>query len=169
MGRLKNPSRFRALVVDDEADIRELLEITLQRMGGTTLSAATVADALRQLKQDDLDLCFTDMRLPDGRGLDILRYIQQHRPELPVAVITAYGNAQDAVDSLKSGAFDFVSKPVDLAGLKRLVEAALKLERAPPAALKNYHSSQLIGRAPSIQKLREMAAKLARSQAPVYI
>ncbi|MGH8530739.1 MAG: sigma-54-dependent transcriptional regulator, partial [Nevskiales bacterium] len=114
-------------------------------------------------------LCFTDMRLPDGRGLDILRHIQQHRPELPVAVITAFGNAQDAVDSLKAGAFDFVSKPVDLPGLKRLVEAALKLERAPSAALKNYDSSQLVGRAPGIQKLRELAAKLARSQAPVYI
>ncbi len=169
MGRVKTATRFRALVVDDEADIRELLEITLQRMGGATVSAANVAEALRHLKQDDFDLCFTDMRLPDGRGLDIVRHIQQHHAELPVAVITAYGNTQDAVDSLKLGAFDFVAKPVDLTGLKRLVETALKLERTPAQTAKGDTAAQLVGKAPGMQKLRELAAKLARSQAPVYI
>ena len=113
-----------ALIVDDEADIRELLELTLMRMGLKTVAAATVAEARHAMAAQTFDFCITDMRLPDGRGLELVREFHQR---LPVAVITAYGNAEMAVESLKAGAFDFVSKPVDLAALRKLVEAALQL------------------------------------------
>jgi two-component system response regulator PilR (NtrC family) len=156
-----------ALIVDDEADIRELLEITLSRMGLRTHGAGTLAEARSLLEEHEFDLCFTDMRLPDGDGIGLLTYMQRRHPGLPVAVITAYGNAQAAVESLKAGAFDFVSKPVDLQALRKLVDAALKL-RAPalPAAT---GEGSLLGSAPAIDSLRGMVERLARSQAPVHI
>src|SRR5882724_6912319 len=116
-----------ALVVDDEADIRELLEITLARMGISTFAAATLAEARASLAGKRYDLCITDMRLPDGNGISLVQHIQEKHPQVPVAVITAYGNAQAAVESLKAGAFDFVSKPVNLEVLRKLVDTALKL------------------------------------------
>ena len=158
---------FRALVIDDEADIRELLEMSLRRMGGDTLAAAGVGEAKELLADEALDLCFTDMRMPDGNGFDVLAYIAQHRPELPVAVITAYGNVDDAVESLKAGAFDFVSKPVDVKALTRLVDKALKLEK--PAAQPKPSKHDLVGNTAAIESLKQLIAKLARSQAPVYI
>jgi two-component system response regulator PilR (NtrC family) len=154
-----------ALIVDDEADIRELLEITLSRMGVRTESAATVADAKSLLAQHAFDLCLTDMRLPDGNGIALVSHIQRERPGLPVAVITAHGNAQAAVESLKAGAFDFVSKPVNLQVVRKLVDTALKLR--PPAS--SDGDGGLLGRAPSVQALRDMVSRLARSQAPVHI
>jgi two-component system response regulator PilR (NtrC family) len=160
-------TKAHALIVDDEADIRELLEITLARMGLRTHGAATVREARQLLDEHEFDLCFTDMRLPDGDGIGVLQHIQRHRPGLPVAVITAYGNAQAAVESLKAGAFDFVSKPVDLSALRKLVDAALKLRAPatpPPAA-----DGGLLGRAPAVDNLRAMVERLARSQAPVHI
>ncbi len=166
---MSNPSaasRFKALVIDDEADIRELLEITLQRMGGDSIAVPDVKSALQQLKNGSFDICLTDMRLPDGRGLDIVRHIQEHYPDLPVAVITAYGNVEDAVESLKAGAFDFISKPVDLATLQGLVEKAVSL---PKSESRQQDLPELIGESASIQQLRGLIAKLARSQAPVYI
>ena len=159
---------FRALIVDDEADIRELLEITLQRMGGDTLAAANVSEAKQILANEALDLCFTDMRMPDGNGFDVLKFIQDNRPELPAAVITAYGNVPDAVESLQAGAFDFVSKPVNLQALKDLVNKALKLENAA-AKSKSDEDLELIGNTAAIENLRGLINKLARSQAPVYI
>lgn len=158
--------RFRALVIDDEADIRELLEITLQRMGADTWSAANVAAAIELLESQEFDICLTDMRLPDGSGMDILRHIQAHLPQLPTAVITAYGNVEDAVNSLKAGAFDFVSKPVDLNSLQALITKAVSLPKQTAPANK---TPQLIGSSPSIERLRVLISKLARSQAPVYI
>ncbi|MDE0856436.1 MAG: sigma-54 dependent transcriptional regulator, partial [Nevskia sp.] len=160
-------NKAHALIVDDEADIRELLEITLSRMGLRTHGASSVAEARQLLGEHEFDLCFTDMRLPDGDGIAILQHIQRERPGLPVAVITAYGNAQAAVESLKAGAFDFVSKPVDLQALRKLVDAALKLRS--PSATPAQDDGGLLGRAPAIDNLRAMVERLARSQAPVHI
>lgn len=154
------------LVVDDEADIRELLVLTLERMGLRADSAASVAEARQCLGRRPYALCLTDMRLPDGNGLELMQHIFLHYPGMPVAVITAYGSAENAVAALKAGAFDYLSKPISLKQLRPLVQAALKLsdplEAAPPTLV-------LAGEAPLIQHARAMIAKLARSQAPVYV
>lgn len=154
------------LVVDDEADIRELLVLTLERMGLRVDSAADVGTAKRQLEQQHYALCLTDMRLPDGDGLELMRHIGQHHPGLPVAVITAYGSAENAVAALKAGAFDYLSKPISLKQLRPLVQSALKLSEPPhePAG-----GLALIGDSAPIRQARTMIEKLARSQAPVYI
>jgi two-component system response regulator PilR (NtrC family) len=157
-----------ALIVDDEADIRELLEITLSRMGLKTRAAANLGEAHELLNAQSFDLCITDMRLPDGNGISLVQHIQQKHSCMPVAVITAYGNAEAAVESLKAGAFDFVSKPVDLAALRKLVETALKLrknEKKPS----DGEDGGLLGEHASIRDLRAMIERLARSQAPVHI
>ncbi|HKK06076.1 MAG TPA: sigma-54 dependent transcriptional regulator [Gammaproteobacteria bacterium] len=162
----------RALVVDDEPDIRELLEITLGRMGIDAVSAADLEEGKRMLAAGGYDLCLTDMRLPDGNGIDFVRYMQQQHPDIPVAVITAHGNMESAIESLKAGAFDFVTKPVDLQVLRTLVNTALKLTRrtAPSAGDAEAGSGlQLIGESPAIQATRQTIAKVARSQAPIYI
>ena len=156
-----------ALIVDDEPDIRELLELTLGRMGIDTRSAADLAQARELLEQASFDLCLTDMRLPDGDGIDLVRHIQETRPELPVAVITAHGNMETAVEALKAGAFDFVSKPVDLQLLRKLVNSALKL--AEQSGRDRRTRDSLLGDSAVMQTIRSTIAKLARSQAPVYI
>ena len=160
-------TQYRALIVDDEADIRELLEITLARMNVGTEAAANVAEAQRLLTEHDFDLCLTDMRLPDGDGIELVEHIQRNHPTLPVAVITAYGNMRAAVNSLKAGAFDFVSKPVNLQILRNLVDTALKLNGR--AVERGGEAPQLIGHSPAMTQLRKTIRKLARSQAPVYI
>ncbi len=159
-------SKASVLIVDDEADIRELVEITLSRMGLDSRAAATVAEAQALLAEQRFDLCITDMRLPDGNGISLVKHIQQQYPQLPVAVITAYGNAETAVESLKAGAFDFVSKPVDLAVLRKLVDTALKLK---PGFEHPEAETPLLGASAGIKALREMIDRLARSQAPVHI
>ena len=116
-----------ALIVDDEPDIRDLLEITLSRMGIATLTAENVASAKQQLADNPPQLCLTDMNLPDGNGIELVQWMQQHCPNTPVAVITAYGSMDTAIEALKAGAFDFVSKPVELPRLRELVNSALKL------------------------------------------
>ncbi len=158
-------SQPHVLVVDDEADLRELVEITLSRMGIRSSAAATLAEARARLAEQHFDLCITDMRLPDGNGISLVQHIQEHHAQLPVAVLTAFGNAQAAVESLKAGAFDFVSKPVDLQMLRKLVDSALKLK---PAAA-GGEEAPLLGHAPAIEALRGMIERLARSQAPVHI
>lgn len=161
-----------ALIVDDEADIRELLEITLARMSLDTRAAADLADARAALAQETFDLCLTDMRLPDGDGIELVETINARYPACPVAVITAYGSAESAVASLKAGAFDFVSKPLDVARLRALVGQALKLagpDDAAPVHATGDRSRQLVGDTPAMQQLRDTIARLARSQAPVYI
>ncbi|HEY9198771.1 MAG TPA: sigma-54 dependent transcriptional regulator [Gammaproteobacteria bacterium] len=163
-------SQHTALVVDDEPDIRELLEITLGRMDIETRSAANLAEARSLLAQRGFDLCLTDMRLPDGNGIELVEYIQAQRPDLPVAVITAHGSMEAAVQALKAGAFDFVSKPVDLAMLRNLVNTALRLADTKAFPERDRRSrDELIGDAPAMQAIRSTIAKLARSQAPVYI
>ena len=157
-------NRPRALVVDDEPDIRELIEITLERMDVATTAVANLGDAYAAAKKSPFNLCLTDMRLPDGNGIDFIRHMHQHHPGVPVAMITAHGNMSSAIEALKAGAFDFVSKPVDLQVLRNLVGTALKL--GDRAAISNR---SLIGDAASMHDLRNTIAKLARSQAPVYV
>jgi len=165
--RRSEPSAGAVLVVDDEADIRELLELTLLRMGLEVESAASVAEAHARLKSRRFDLCLTDMRLPDGEGLDLVRHIGEHCRDLPVAVITAYGSAENAVAALKAGAFDYLSKPVSLEDLRTLIKSALKLPQQASAS--RPARQQLLGESPAMRQAREMIYKLARSQAPVYI
>lgn len=160
-----------ALIVDDERDIRELLVLTLGRMGLQVDTAADVTQALALLSAKHYDLCFTDMRLPDGSGQTIIEHIAAHHPETPVAMITAHGNVDAAVDALKAGAFDFVSKPVDLSVLRRLVQNALRLgeERRAMQDQVADNSNRLLGNSPVMQALRATILKVARSQAPVYV
>lgn len=155
------------LVIDDEPDITELLELTLAKMNLDAVSAHNQSEALALLNDQHFDLCLTDMRLPDGSGLEIVRHIQNHQPELPVAVITAHGNMEDAVEALKSGAFDFVSKPVNLTLLRDLIQSALNTRTDASAAPEP--STRLLGISPAMDTLRQTIDKLARSQAPVYI
>jgi len=156
-----------ALIVDDEPDIRELLEITLARMNIDTRSADCLEAAYKLLEKEHFQLCLTDMHLPDGNGISLVQSIQQDYPQLPVAVITAYGSMETAVASLKAGAFDFVSKPVELARLRDLVNTALKL--SPEATAMPLEDSRLLGQSPAVRELKDKIQKLARSQAPVYI
>lgn len=154
------------LVVDDEADIRELLVLTLERMGLDVESASSVIEAQQKLALRNYALCLTDMRLPDGDGLELMRHIFQQRPGMPVAVITAYGSAENAVAALKAGAFDYLSKPISLKQLRPLVQSALKLSEKAGTEPKG---PGLIGDSAPIRHARQMIDKLARSQAPVYI
>ena len=161
-------SKQYALVIDDERDIRELLSLTLGRMDLLVETAATVAEARERLGECRYALCFTDMRLPDGSGQEIIALIAAQYPDTPVAMITAYGNVDAAVDALKAGAFDFVSKPVDISVLRRLVQTALKLSEEKLSE-KVSSASKLIGESAPMHELRATIAKVARSQAPVYI
>lgn len=160
-------TRQRALIVDDEPDIRELLEITLGRMKLDTRNARNLKEARDWLSKEPFDLCLTDMRLPDGSGLDLVQFIQQRHPQTPVAMITAYGSMDTAVNALKAGAFDFVTKPVDLARLRELVNTALRLGKSDPEG--PNIDNRLLGDSPPMKALRNQIGKLARSQAPVYI
>jgi two-component system, NtrC family, response regulator PilR len=160
-------SRQRALIVDDEPDIRELLEITLGRMKLDTRSARDVKEAREWLAREPFDLCLTDMRLPDGTGLELVQYIQQRHPHMPVAMITAYGSLDTAINALKAGAFDYLTKPVDLARLRELVNSALRL--GATAEDERSVDERLLGDTPPMRTLRGQISKLARSQAPVYI
>ncbi|MFC3152190.1 sigma-54-dependent transcriptional regulator [Litoribrevibacter euphylliae] len=166
------------LIIDDEPDIRELLDITLMRMGADAKLAENITQAKHFLETQKFDLCLTDMNLPDGNGIDLVAHIQKNYPDTPVAVITAYGSMETAITALKAGAFDFVSKPIDLQHLRDLVQSAFKLP-TPESTLKGPESanqqpssntaSKILGESKAVQLLRKQVAKLARSQAPVYI
>jgi len=166
-----NESRS-ALVVDDERDIRELLVLTLGRMGLRISTAANLAEARELLANNPYDLCITDMRLPDGNGIELVSEISRNYPRTPVAMITAFGSMDLAVEALKAGAFDFVSKPVDIGVLRGLVRHALELnnsERPTPPPPPPEQASRLLGDSAAMQGLRATITKVARSQAPVYI
>jgi two-component system response regulator PilR (NtrC family) len=154
------------LVVDDEADIRELLELSLIRMGLGVRSAGTIGEAKAMLGEQPFDLCLTDMRLPDGDGLDLVRHIATQCSDIPVAVITAHGSAESAVAALKSGAFDYLTKPLSLEQLRTLIKSALALPQKLASA---RPEAQLIGESPALDQARRLIDKLARTQAPVYI
>ena len=163
-------SRQRVLIVDDEPDIRELLEITLLRMGLETCSAEDYSSATRMLNDETFDLCLTDMNLPDGDGIALVEHIQQHCPNTPTAVITAHGSIDLAIKAMKCGAFDFVSKPVSLETLRNLVDKALTLPSSPQqASTISDEKYQIVGDSSSMQELKHSIAKFARSQAPVFI
>ena len=180
------------LIVDDEPDIRRLVEITLTRMGLDTCAAETLAAAREEFSDAPIDVCLTDMQLPDGNGVELVEWVQEHHPATPIAMITAYGSQEAAISALKAGAFDFVNKPLDIDKLRTLVKTALNLVTQQPdavqvstgsdssaragtstqngsAAAAADAKSPLLGSAPSIQTLRATIAKLARSQAPVYV
>ena len=160
------------LVVDDEPDIRELLEITLSRMDLDSHSAANVREAKTLLDSHAFDLCLTDMKLPDGNGIELVEHIQAQFPHIPVAVITAFGSMEAAIKALKAGAFDFVSKPIDLNMLRGLVDSALKVSDKPIETSSDgtsIESRKLLGESEAMHDLRQKIDKLARSQAPVYL
>ena len=159
-----------ALILDDEDDIRELIEMTLIPLGIQCYAAENLAQAHALLERHSYSLCIADMKLPDGNGLDLVRHIQRHHPKLPVAVITAHGNIESAVEALKLGAFDFVAKPFDLAVLRKLVNTALKMAEPPGRDTTDHSKTRpLIGRSATMQRVRDMIRKLARSQAPILI
>src|SRR5215210_1946414 len=167
-------NKSRVLVVDDEADIRELLGMTLTRMGVEVDCAASTREALEYLAKYTYELCLTDMRLGDGDGLLVLEHVSKQHPNLPVAVITAHGSAENAVAALKAGAFDYLAKPVSLNQLRTLVRAALKLSRPPARRADSEEQSVpagpvLLGGSPLMGATRAMIERLARSQAPVHI
>lgn len=175
-----NQKNQKVLVIDDEPDILELLDLTLSRMGLVVTTAENLAEARRALHDEEFSFCLTDMRLPDGNGLDLVEEIVEKYPDLPTAMITAHGKVEDAVYALKLGAFDFVSKPVDLAVLRKLVNTALKLRQdsaqdtggsgsAAPGKAPENKLDRLIGSSAAMNQCKTMIAKLARSQAPVYI
>ncbi len=166
--RREKPGLGRVLVVDDEDDIRELLDMTLSRMGLDADCAANVAEARRLLSENAYQLCLTDMRLPDGDGLELVRFIGEQCRDLPVAVITAHGSMENAVSALKAGAFDYVPKPVSLEQLRALVKSVLNLPSGD-AVRDKAASSTLLGESQAIHQARAMIEKVARSQAPVYI
>jgi len=155
------------LVVDDEPDLLELLELTLSRMGLDVERASTVAEAIARLDKDSFDLCLTDMRLPDGEGLRVVEHINQHGLDVPVAVITAFGSAENAVAALKAGAFDYLAKPVALEQLRALVKQALKVPDKPAPG--TAAASQLLGESAAIEHVRGLIERLAKSQAPVFV
>src|SRR5262249_9810559 len=158
------------LVVDDEPDLLELVSLTLSRMNLSTRTAADLGTARKLLKGERFDLCLTDMRLPDGDGLDLVAWIQENRATVPVAVITAQGNVESAVRALKLGAFDFVSKPLDLGVLRKLVGSAIKLgAKIDAETAATFKGPRLLGGSAVMEQLREMIGPVARSQAPVRI
>ena len=157
-------SRAIALIIDDEPDICELLTLTLARMDIASETAADIGTAKALLGKQQFDLCLTDMRLPDGDGLELVGWMQTHAPDVPVAVITAHGNVETAVQALKLGAFDFISKPLDLNNLRDIVENALKVD-----ASSANDNSKLLGESAPMQELRDLVDRVARSQAPVHI
>jgi two-component system, NtrC family, response regulator PilR len=159
--------QFKCLVVDDETDIRELVVLTLERMDIYADSASNISDAKHMLANKTYNLCLTDMHLPDGMGLELVTHISNEYCGLPVAVITAYGSAENAVSALKAGAFDYLTKPISLKQLRPLVESALKLSTTDSNSANN--TDDLIGNSAAINQIRAMIEKLARSQAPVYI
>jgi two-component system response regulator PilR (NtrC family) len=161
----KTRGQPRVLLIDDEPDLLELLELTLSRMGLDTTRAESVAEAIRYIDSESFDLCLSDWRLPDGAGLKVVEHINQKGLDLPVAVITAYGSAENAVAALKAGAFDYLAKPVALEQLRALVKQALKVpEKAAPAT-----GYRLLGESQAMMHVRDMIERLAKSQAPVFI
>jgi len=154
------------LIIDDEPDIRGLLSMTLERMGHNTVCTANINDSKIELSEKKFDLCLTDLKLPDGSGIDIVKLIQEKYTNTPVIVITAHGSMDIAIDAMKYGAFDFINKPVDLGHLRSLIANALKINDQD---IKEDSVSDIVGASPLVVKLKENINKVSRSQAPVFI
>ncbi|PHS25424.1 MAG: sigma-54-dependent Fis family transcriptional regulator [Methylophaga sp.] len=163
--------RPQALIIDDEPDILDLLLMTLETMGVDCRTAENIAQAHKALQEQVFDICLTDMRLPDGDGIDLVKIMQRDYPQTPVAMITAHGSMELAVEALKAGAFDFVSKPLKLKVLRDLVETAIRLSKKTDNSLteQTVADKKLLGETAAIRDVKNKIAKLARSQAPVYI
>lgn len=161
----------KALIVDDEPDIRELLSMTLEVMDIHVTPAAGVEEAKGLLKAQNFDVCLTDMRMPDGNGLELLEWMQEHVPELPVAMITAHGSVETAVQALKLGAFDFISKPLDVGNLRAIISGALRLKASSTTStsVELSDNSPLIGESAVMLDVKQVIERVARSQAPVHI
>ncbi len=190
---MNTPLNAPVLVVDDEEDLRDLIEMTLSKMGLTVETADGVIAAKKKLNQQNYALVLTDMRMPDGSGLEVVEYLQEKNLDIPIAIITAYGNADQAVMALKAGAFDYIQKPVTLAQLRSLVKSALKVHENTDTPTTNTHSStpspntetiadnnpttsaslpsfpRLSGNAIQLQDVKRMIAKLAKGMVPVHI
>ena len=162
-----------ALIIDDEVDLCRLMQMTLKKMGIETKVAYDYATGISHLQAYNFDFCLTDLKLPDGTGLDIVKFISKNYAKTPVAVITAHGSMDLAIEALKLGAFDFVNKPLELSRLRQLVENALKVaENANKLNCKEVYapfSNRLIGQSNAIAQLKTTIQKLARSQAPVFL
>ncbi|MCT7360564.1 sigma-54-dependent transcriptional regulator [Thalassolituus pacificus] len=162
-------NKFAALIIDDEPDIRALIALTLKRMELDCYQAGSVSEALTLLQERPYHFCITDMKLPDGNGLDLIQLCNTRHPDMPVAMITAYGNMELAVNALKAGAFDVVAKPLDTERLRELVKASLQLTKVP-ANIENLPSADgLLGQSDGMRTLKEKIFKVARTQAPVFI
>ncbi len=155
-----------ALIIDDEEDLLSLMSITLRRMGVESIKAGTVGEAKEKLDSRPFDLCLTDLRLPDGSGMDVVRHIQAHHSSVPVAVITAFGDPKTAVEALKLGAFDYIAKPIEVEQLKAIIDSSIRLgsQEAPTRT-----SRALLGESEAMEQIRALIAKVARNQAPVHI
>lgn len=161
---------YKALIIDDEPDIRDLIQITLERMDIDCTCAADFSQAIGLLEKGEFHFCLTDMKLPDGNGMDLIALAQKKYPKMPIAMITAFGNMETAVTALKAGAFDFVAKPIDLTRLREVVTAALKLTEVPLASqAAKTNKIQLIGQSEAMAKLNSHIEKVARTQAPIFI
>jgi two-component system response regulator PilR (NtrC family) len=161
---------YKALIIDDEPDIRDLIQITLERMDIDCTCAADFSQAISLLEQKEFHFCLTDMKLPDGNGMDLIALAQKKYPKMPIAMITAFGNMETAVSALKAGAFDFVAKPIDLTRLREVVTAALKLTEVPLASqAAQTNKIQLIGQSKAMAQLNSHIEKVARTQAPIFI
>ncbi len=159
----------RILIVDDEPDILELLSITIRRLKFTPVSAANISEAKALLASQDFQLCLTDMRLPDGSGMDLIAHIQQDHPNLPVVMITAYGSMDVAIEAMKTGAFDFLSKPVELDKLRSIIQSAIRLDEQTLTLKQTLEVPGIIGQSDPIEKLNRQIHKVSRSHAPVFI
>lgn len=159
----------RVLIVDDEPDILNLLSITVKRMGLSPTTVDSITDAKKELSNSDYQLCLTDMRLPDGSGMDLVSYIQEQCPQTPAVMITAYGSMDVAIEAMKNGAFDFLSKPVDLEKLRSIITNAIRLEHDAADVSQENIAPNILGNSESIQRLKKQIAKVARSHAPVFI
>ncbi len=157
------------LIVDDEPDILELLSITIRRLKFTPVSAANISEAKALLDSQDFQLCLTDMRLPDGSGMDLIAHIQRNHPDLPVVMITAYGSMDVAIEAMKTGAFDFLSKPVELDKLRSIIQSAIRLDEQTSTLQKTLEVPGIIGQSGAIDKLNRQIHKVSRSHAPVFI
>ncbi len=155
-----------ALIIDDEQDLLSLLSITLRRMGVESVKAATVQEAITKLDRKSFDLCLTDLRLPDGSGMEIVQHIQNHHSSTPVAVITAFGDPETAVAALKLGAFDYIAKPIEVEQLQAIIESSIRLGETK-ADGRSTHT--LLGSSDEIEKIRILIDKVSRNQAPVHI
>jgi two-component system response regulator PilR (NtrC family) len=161
------PETTRVLIIDDEPDLCELITMTLTKMNCISHSAFSFRQATDILEKESFDLCLTDMQLPDGNGLDLIKHLQKKFPNTAVAVITAHGNMDSAITALKYGAFDFVSKPIDIQILRNLVNTASKLNAVEKPI--SHENNQLIGNSPCMRQVQALIQKVSRSQAPVYI